>query len=210
MKCLLSFLLLMSSVIARAESFVPSVQVQLSTSAVYVALSPGMTLEEAIVILDAGAEAVANQGISGGTLVTNLNVTNLTIRLDAGISVDGDASGTSARMTVDVNAAGAGAPLFIAADGHLETTDADSTATMPCFGLALESGTGVKEILLNGFVVNTDWSWTIGGNVYASTSVGELTQTRPTGTGDQVQIVGVATGTNTLYFSPSYVIVELE
>ena len=200
----------MVAVAAHGESFVPAVQVQLSTNGTYSSLTAGMTLEAALVILDSAATTVINVGVSAGTLTTNLNVSTNTVRLDSTLTVDGEASGVSATMTVDANAVGFGATLYLAPDGHLEVADADVVGTMPCMALALQSGTGSKEVLLSGFVTDTSWAWTVGGMLYASTTEGEMTQTQPTGIGDQVQVLGIAVNANSIYFNPNYVLVELE
>ena len=53
------------------------------------------------------------------------------------------------------------------------------------------------------------WTWTVGGLIYVSTTTGTLTQTAPSGTGDQVQVVGYATHADRMYFNPSLVLVEV-
>ena len=106
-------------------------------------------------------------------------------------------------VTVDTNATGVGAALYLAADGHYDEADADSSATMPCTALALETGTGSKRVLIMGMIRNDAWNWTPGGKVYVSTTTGALTQTAPSGTGDQVQVVGVAISADVIRFTPS-------
>lgn len=117
------------------------------------------------------------------------------------------ATGIIKTVTVDTNAEGIGAPLFIAADGHYDTADADSVTTMPCVALALEAGTGSKQVLLMGNVMNANWNWTVGpgaaGHIYVDTTVGTLTQTMPTGTDDVVQPVGYAISATEMMFIPS-------
>lgn len=108
--------------------------------------------------------------------------------------------------TVDTNAEGIGAPLFMAADGHFDTADADADTTAPCVALALETGTGTKKVLLYGVIRNDAWNWTIGPGkaslIYLSTTVGTLTQTQPTGTNNVVQIVGWAISADVMFFNP--------
>jgi signal peptidase I len=121
-------------------------------------------------------------------------------------------SGPWALMQVDVNAQGFGAPLYLASDGNLETADADASTTMPCKFLAGEGGTGanIKIILPGSYVRNDSWNWTtLGGPLYVSTSVGTLTQTKPTGSGDQIQIVGYATHADRIFFYPDPTVIEL-
>jgi len=116
-------------------------------------------------------------------------------------------SGIILTATVDTNAEGIGAPLYMAADGHLDTADADANTTSPCVALALETGTGSKKILVHGVLRVDAWNWTIGPGdaslIYVSTTVGTLTQTQPSGTDDVIQPVGWALSADMIYFSPS-------
>ena len=75
--------------------------------------------------------------------------------------------------------------------------------------MALESGTGVRKVLLQGFARDDTWNWTPGDIIYMSTTDGALTATAPSGTGDQVQVVGIATHADRIYFNPSYVLVQI-
>ena len=122
-------------------------------------------------------------------------------------STDTTASGLVVTATVDTNAQGIGAPLFMAADGHLDTADADTNTTSPCVALALETGTGSKRVLLHGVLRNDAWNWTTGPGdsslIYVSTTAGTLTQTQPTGTDEVIQPVGWALTDDCIYFSPS-------
>lgn len=137
-----------------------------------------------------------------------ISVNDIVIQSD--IDADLSASGTKTNAVVDVNTVGYAAALFLAADGNYEEADADAEVTMPCLALALETGTGAKDILLHGYIRNNAWSWTVGAPVYVSATEGELTQTIPSTAGQQVQVVGYATATNTLYFNPDMTIIELK
>jgi hypothetical protein len=118
------------------------------------------------------------------------------------------ASGTIMSMQVDVNTVGYGGLLHMDTDGNWTDADANSTATMPALGMALGT-TGVIDVLLTGVVKDTGWSWTIGGILYASGTVGQMTQTAPAVSGDQVQVVGIALSATSIYFNPSTVLVEV-
>jgi hypothetical protein len=119
------------------------------------------------------------------------------------------ATGDTVSATVDTNATGFAAALYQASDGNWDEADADAIATMPCRALALETGTGTKLLLRRGWIRNDTWAWTPGAPVYVSTTTGGLTQTIPSGTGDQVQIVGYAETADILDFNPSMTIVEV-
>jgi len=94
--------------------------------------------------------------------------------------------------------------LYQKSDGKLYKADADAAITMPVMFLALESGidTETKEVLVLGFVRDDNWSWTVGGLIYASGTLGGLTQTAPSAVDSQVQIVGIATHVNRMLFRP--------
>ena len=128
-------------------------------------------------------------------------------------SSDTTASGLVVTATVDTNAEGIGAPLFMALDGHLDTAEAEesttSPVTSPCVALALETGTGSKRVLLHGVLRRDAWNWTTGPGtsslIYLSTTTGTLTQTQPTGADDVIQPVGWALSDDCIYFSPSMI-----
>ena len=125
---------------------------------------------------------------------------------------DQSASGDVVTMQVDVNATGFGATLHMDTDGNWIEADADAEATMPCQALALETGTGSKEVLLRGFVRDDTWTWTVGGVnglIYVSCTAGELTQTTVSGSGNQAQVVGFATHANRMFFNPNYLLIEI-
>jgi hypothetical protein len=66
--------------------------------------------------------------------------------------------------------------------------------------------------LFHGIGRYDTWAWTVGGVVYLSTtgtSGNTLTQTAPTGTGKVVQILGIATHADRIYFYPQLVQMEL-
>jgi hypothetical protein len=120
-------------------------------------------------------------------------------------------SGVSTYGTITSNPVGLAAALYMNSNGEYEAADADNVATMPCVAMALESGTGNKKILLQGYITNESWAWTtIGGLIYVSPETGELTQTIPASSGQQVQIVGYATGSDIMYFTPNLMLIEIE
>lgn len=142
----------------------------------------------------------------GGELDTNAKNIRLTV---SGGGADDTACGLIATMTVDTNSVGIGSALFMAADGNFDEADADLTAAMPCTALALETSTGTKKVLLLGYMRHDAWTWTPGGVIFVSGTVGTLTQTAPTTTGQQIQIVGYATHADRMYFNPQLLIGEV-
>jgi hypothetical protein len=134
---------------------------------------------------------------------------NTNIELSSDLGADLTYSGLTSNVTVDTNAVGFGAALYMASDGNYDEADADAASTMPCFVLAVETGTGTKKVLHEGYIRNDAWNWTPGAPLYVSTTQGTLTETAPSGSGDQVQVVGIAVSADIIYFNPSFVLVEV-
>jgi len=118
----------------------------------------------------------------------------------ADLSVQGNVT----NLTVDENSVGFAAALHIDTDGNLIMADADATSVIPCHFLAAETGTGMKQVLLQGFARDDTWSWSPGDPLYVSTTAGELTQTAPSAENDRVQIVGYAVTATLIYFNPDF------
>jgi len=105
----------------------------------------------------------------------------------------------------------AGDLLYVGSDGKWYKAKANSESTMPCAGLAtqVKSANEVCRILLFGFYRNDSWSYTPGGLLYVYDTGGWPSQTPPSTTGYQVQVVGVAVASNIILFNPSYVLAEV-
>ncbi len=164
----------------------------------------GVTTEISNVVEDASPE-----------LGADLDMLTFEIKMDSEPDATVTASGAKG---VHTNGNGGnvvfGDVVFVAADGDLEFADADAAATMPgvMMALATIATTASGEFLLHGYARNDTWTWTAGGLIYISvtgTSTNTLSQTAPVGAGDQVQVVGIATHADRIYFNPSYVLVEI-
>ena len=78
--------------------------------------------------------------------------------------------------------------------------------------MALESKSADEtcSMLVMGRVRDDDWAWTVGGLLYASAAAtGAVTHTQPSGSGDQIQVVGVAYHADKMIFMPSPVTAEV-
>ena len=146
------------------------------------------------------------------TLGGDLDVGDYSVMLTASPTSDDTANGMIVTLTVDSGQSQAvGDCMHVDTDGELIQADADAIATMPCLCLALETGTGAKKVLLSGIIRNDDWTWTVGGLVYVSTTAGGLTQTPVSGSGDVSQAVGVALTADVISFNPGgFVLVEVQ
>jgi len=123
---------------------------------------------------------------------------------------DGTKEGLCIPLTVDSNSVGVGGLLYMKSNGNLAEADADSATTVPGVFLAVDSGTGSnKRMLVKGIFRLNSWSWTPGQILYASPTAGGITATRPSTTGQQVQVVGIALTSNIIFFDPQLVIVEI-
>jgi hypothetical protein len=131
------------------------------------------------------------------------------LALSSNVSTDHSYSGMCTTMTVTTNPLGFGCALRATSSGTLVNAVATGTLTMPCVVMALETGTGSKNVMLQGFVRDDSWSWAIGGYVYVSTASGALTQTAPSSTGQIVQVLGTAVQTNEIFFNPNYITIEI-
>lgn len=137
---------------------------------------------------------------SSGNILTKTVSNGVTVIYSP--SSDQTAYGDIASVTVDANATGFGALLYIASDFHYEEADASASSTMPGVALALETGTGTKKVLLRGVIRNDAWNWS-AGKIYASETTGALTQTVPSTSGSIVQVVGIALSADIMLFNPS-------
>jgi hypothetical protein len=104
-----------------------------------------------------------------------------------------------------------GEVLYQKSDGKLWKSDADAFSTMPVIAMAAAviSADGTGNVLKMGYVRDDSWNWTVGGLIFASTTGGALTQTAPSGSGDQVQALGYAYSADIMYFNPSMTVIEL-
>lgn len=95
--------------------------------------------------------------------------------------------------------------LCLKSDGLLWKADADVPGLFPAFGLALGSAAaGARIDVLAHGVYRDDalYNWTPGGVVYLSTTAGAATQTQPSATDNCIQVLGVATHADRLFFQP--------
>lgn len=132
--------------------------------------------------------------------------------IQATIDTDHSWSGIVVTATAGTNLT-IGQICYQGADGKMELADADAAATMPALymatGTIAEDATGV--FLVYGYLRDDTWNWaTVGGLLYVdTTTAGAMNQTAPSGTGDQVQVVGHAYSAHIVAFMPSPVLVEV-
>jgi len=121
-------------------------------------------------------------------------------------------SGDTETVTVGETISAIWTPLYLKSDGKWWICDADQAATMPAMRISLATAAADATCLvgIRGWGYKSTWTWTCGGLLYASTS-GALTQTAPSGDGDQIQILGVARGSagTLIEWNPSPLLTEI-
>jgi len=95
--------------------------------------------------------------------------------------------------------------LYFKSDGKAWKADANAAGLYPVMGLALETASsGSHLVLLHGIYRDDNrYAFTVGGMVYLSTAAGVETQIQPSASNDVIQVIGIATHANRLYFNPS-------
>ena len=107
-------------------------------------------------------------------------------------------------------------PVYLGTDDEVHECDADAIATMPAIGVSVNTSNVTDgnpiEVMLLGLIRDetfTDFG-TNGAPVFVSTTVGEMTNTAPSGDDDVVQIIGHSVGEKLLFVQPSltYLVVD--
>ena len=97
--------------------------------------------------------------------------------------------------------------VYLGSGGKWLEADSDATGTsINLLGIALEAKTDTQAMnvaLPGSFVRDDSWNWTPGVPLYVSGTLGAITATKPTGSGDVVRTVGFAVHADMIYFNPS-------
>lgn len=120
------------------------------------------------------------------------------------ISVNGTSFEATAGGTIS-----AGEVVYMASTGKVLSADASSAATaIPLVGIALDSGVLDDTItVLTTGISDAQAGLTTGTNYYLSTTAGALTSTAPSGSGEIIINMGVATSATSLYVNPQIIAV---
>ena len=101
---------------------------------------------------------------------------------------------------------------YLKSDSKWWETDADAEATTKgLLGLIMQTkstGQAVRVLVL-GRATFTGWGLTVGATQYVSCTKGLITETAPSGSGDQVRKIGHALSATTIIFNPDSTILEL-
>ena len=97
--------------------------------------------------------------------------------------------------------------VYLNANGKWLEADADATGTsINLLGIAMEAktdGQAMNVALAGSFVRDDTWNWTIGVPLYISGTLGAITATKPSGSGDVVRTVGYSVTADIIFFNPS-------
>lgn len=92
--------------------------------------------------------------------------------------------------------------VYIATDSDYEGADSDALSTMPAIAVCVTqggaAGGGTATFITSGWVKWSGWTNITAASdsvyAYVGTTAGEVTQVKPSGTGDIVQVVGTIHG----------------
>lgn len=182
-----------------------------------------------------GADALTGNLDANARVQVKANGTAIAARRSvnfiAGSNVTLTAADSAANETVNVTIAAAGGTTdpqvvkgvagealaaydlcYLKADGKYWKAASGSVATMPGLVLASAAFTANQSgsFIRRGQVTNSKWAFaTVGGFVYAGSTAGSLTQTIPSASGEQLQIVGIAKSATQIDFEPNLLLVEV-
>lgn len=130
---------------------------------------------------------------------------------DVSSMVDGEWHGTSINMTAGANLAAAQL-VRIGSDGKLEYADASDNITCHAVYITLTSANedATTEVLRDGVVCFTGWSFAVPASLWVSATSGNVTDTAPASSGDQLVMVGNSLSSNVIDFRPSWPWGEVE
>lgn len=135
------------------------------------------------------------------------------VTLTAAPGSDHTATGIKVTLTANENQA-FGDVCRIGSDGDATLADASASSTSSALFMCLDTVTtgNPASYLALGIARDDSWTWTVGGLIYLSitgTTGNTLTQTAPSSAGEMVQILGVATHADRMYFKPELVQIEV-
>jgi len=97
--------------------------------------------------------------------------------------------------------------VYLDSSGKWNLADEDSLSSLPVLGITMHAITsGTKgQVLVWGIIGDGGWAWTIGNAIYASTTAGELTQTKPsTGEYPHIQSIALPIESTLIMFNPAF------
>lgn len=122
-------------------------------------------------------------------------------------TTDGYCTGPTTDSFASGYSSAVGDLVFFGTGGKWLECDADAIATAgTLLGIALEAKTDgqAMKVALPGSMVRIDaWNWNVGKCLYASETLGAISESIPTGADGVVKVVGVSLSSDAIYFYPS-------
>lgn len=175
----------------------------------FTAINLGHASDTTITRTGAGAIAVEGTAVvlaSDGIALAE----NKSVALAAALSADGKYTGITRAGTAGATLAFGDLCYLAAADSRWDLTDADAAATAGdvvlgiCVLAAANDGDPTKMLLYGNVRADTAFpALTIGAPAYISTTPGDITNTKPSGTDDVIRVVGFGLTADELMFCPS-------
>tara|TARA_B110000285_G_scaffold216297_1_gene263469 strand:- start:2717 stop:3325 length:609 start_codon:yes stop_codon:yes gene_type:complete len=139
--------------------------------------------------------------------ISGASLTSLPTSLDATPNTDHTANGPQTNTVAAGYSSTIMDLVYLNSSGKWLEADADATGTsINLLGIALEAKTDTQamNVALSGSFIRDDtFNWTIGAPLYISNTLGAITETKPTGSGDVVRTVGYAVTADVIFFAPS-------
>lgn len=135
-----------------------------------------------------------------------------TIEVEEALGTDHTATGTIINATAGENVAFPNL-AYLKSDGKFWKADANVAATTDgLLVIILETinANATGKMLLSGYVRDDSWTWTVGAFLFVSGTAGALTETAPSGAGDQVRNIATAHSATTIFFSPDNISGDLQ
>ena len=143
----------------------------------------------------------------------SIDAEHLAVGKDGALSLDAtpDSDHTANGPQTSTLNAGYGSAIgelvYLHTDGEWYEADADAaSSSISLLGIALEAktdGQAMNVALSGSFVRDDTYNFNVGVPLYASGSIGEITHTKPSGSGDIVRTVGYAITADIIFFNPS-------
>jgi hypothetical protein len=187
------------------NEFVPLHRITLRSTA------SGIVLEHVQKLFDEPFEKISVKSLE--------DVKYVNAQWDPNLSASGSYSGNTAPLYVGESVVFGDGLYLDASTKTWKKLDASAAAAakLPGLAIALESKEPEEPdekclclCLMNGFIRNENWSFTVGDAVYASAAtVGALSTTPPSTSGHFIQVVGQANDTDILYLHPEITVREV-
>lgn len=155
------------------------------------------------VTVASGAVSILTANILDQRFDAKFNQTVKALNVEAIPAADLDYSGITQVLQAG-EALAFGNIVYLKSDGKVWKADADAESTAPAMAMALGtiSANAYGLFLLIGTARNDAWNWTVGGKLYMDTTAGAITQSQPSATDDVIQVIGIATHADRIFFNP--------